>query len=149
MINNNETTNFWLTKEKDLGEKIIAKSFARLIGKARNGLIEKKGLLYCTADNIYFEDFAKSTMYDFILPQNTNYEKFSMQFQISDISHMLKVSEPSAIACCQNKRTKAKPISTIQRFFTSTAWEIQFNSDISYFFELLNPNGFIEVINKA
>lgn len=149
MEENNESKEFWEEKEKEAGKEITIKSFARFIGESGRGLSNLSGLLFGTDERIYFEDFEKSSMLDiFTKKKKGKYEKFTMNFLISDASEMRKVSESSAIACINGDIEEAKPQGKIMSLFNSPIWEIKFKAGAIYFFELFEPNELTKIINK-
>ena len=149
MKENNESKEFWEEKKLETGKEIIIKSFARFIGETGKGSNGLSGLLFATDDRVYFEDFEKSSMLDMFTKKNKKkYEKFTLNFLISDASEMRKVSESSAKACINGEITEAKPQGVISGLFSSPVWEIKFKDGNSYFFELFEPNELIKKVNK-
>ena len=148
MEETNESKEFWEEKRKETGKDILFKSFARFIGETGKGQSNLSGLMYATEDRIYFEDFEKSSMLDLFMKKKRKYDKFTMNFLISDTSEMRKVSESSANACINGEIEEAKPQGSIMGIFNSPAWEVRFKSGSSYFFELFEPGQMLKLINK-
>lgn len=149
MEENNESKEFWEEKEQETGKEIIIKSFARFIGETGKGTNGLSGLLFATDERVYFEDFEKSSMLDLFTKKNKKkYQKFTMNFLISDASEMRKVSESSATACINGDINEAKPQGALAGLFNSPVWEIKFKDSSSYFFELFEPNELMKKINK-
>lgn len=149
MEENNESKEFWEEKKQETGGEIIFKSFARFIGEKAKGPIELSGLLFATDERVYFEDFEKSSMLDlFMKKTKKKYEKYTMNFLISDTSDLRKVSQSSASACINGEIEEAVPQGAIMRLFNSAVWEIRFSSGTSYFFELFEPAALAKLISK-
>ncbi len=142
-----ESREFWQEKEQETGKQILFKSFARFIGEAGKGLTNLSGLLYSTDDRVYFEDFEKTSFLDMLSKKKRNYEKFTMNFLLSEAASIRKVSENSAIACIHGETEEARPVSRLGSLFGSTAWEIRFNDGNTYFFELFETAKLKELIN--
>ncbi|MBI9109246.1 MAG: hypothetical protein JEZ04_21045 [Spirochaetales bacterium] len=148
MEETNESKEFWAEKEQETGKQIIIKSFARFIGEKGREKSGLSGLLYATEDRVYFEDFEKSSMLDIFMKKKNKYDKFTMNFLLSDTSEMRKVSESSATACINGTIEEAKPMGAFTGLFSSSAWEVKFKTGESYFFELFEPGELMKLINK-
>ncbi len=147
MEETNESKEFWAEKEQETGKEIIFRSFARFIGESGRGESGLSGLLYATEDRVYFEDFEKSSMLDIFMKKNKKkYDKFTMNFLISDAKEMRKVSESSASACINGSIEEARPQGALMGLFSSAAWEIKFKTGESYFFELFEPDALLKLI---
>lgn len=148
MEETNESKEFWAEKEKDTGKEIIFKSFARFIGESGRGESGLSGLMYATEERVYFEDFEKSSMLDIFMKNKKKYNKFTMNFLLSDAAEMRKVSESSAKACIDGNIEEARPQTKLMGLFNSAAWEIKFKSGESYFFELFEPGALQKLITE-
>ncbi len=148
MEENKESIEFWEEKKRETGKDIIFKSFARFVGETAKGSTNLSGLIYATEDRVYFEDFEKSSMLDFLVKKKKKYDKFTMNFLLEEASGMRKVSESSAAACISGEAQEAKPPGFLTALFNSPLWEIKFKSGGCYYFELFEPKDLISLINK-
>ncbi len=148
MKETDESVKFWEQKTIEAGKEILFKSFSRFIGTRNEGMKNLTGLLYATEDNIYFEDFEKSSMFDFLMKKKRDYEKFMMDFPLSEITEMRRVSESSAETCINGSIKEAKPQGKIMGFFNPPIWEIKLQSENSLFFELFEPDGLVKLVGK-
>ncbi|MDC7124631.1 MAG: hypothetical protein PQJ46_03635 [Spirochaetales bacterium] len=149
MEDSKETIEFWKQKRDEIGKEIILKSFVRFIGESGKGQYDLSGLLYASEERVYFEDFEKSSMFDFLIKKSKKqYEKFTMNFLVSDTSEIRKVSESSAIACAEGAIEKAKKPGIIDSLLKSTIWEISFKDGYSYFFEIFESKELVKLINN-
>ena len=139
MAENKESREFWEAKKQETGKDILFRSFARFIGEPGKGSSDLSGLLYATEDRVYFEDFEKNTIWDFLRKKKDNYQKFTMNFLVSDVADFRKVSESSAIACINGEIGEARTPGSLSRFFNAPAWEVKLTTGNSYFFELFEP----------
>lgn len=147
MNDKDESKEFWEEKKQETGKEILYKGFARFIGEASNGRSDISGLMYATSERVYFEDFEKTSMMDMFMKKKRKYEKYTMNFLISDISDMREVSQSSAAACIEGDMDEGKPIGGLMKLFNTPAWEIKFRSANSYFFELFDAKELLSLLN--
>ena len=148
MESNKESQEFWNTKREEAGKDILFKSFARFIGETQTGPIGLSGLLYATEDRVYFEDFEKSSFLDILVKNKKKYQKYTMNFLVSDTAGIRKVSETSAVACMNGEIDEAVAPGALSKLFNNPVWEIKFNSGEAYFFELFEPGELVKLLDK-
>lgn len=149
MEENKESIEFWKEKEEETGKSIVFKSFVRFLGEKGKEKTDLSGLMYATEDRIYFEDFEKSSMFDFILKRKkSKYEKFTMNFPISEISRLHKVSESSALACIEGDITEGVKPGIFDRLFKSFYWEAVLKTGTAYFFEIFEHKELVKLVNN-
>lgn len=74
---------FWLEKQRQLNATIQRFSYAILVIPTRMPPVEKSGLLYVTAHNLWFEDFEKPPL--FFLKTSSRYKKTLLQMPVSTL----------------------------------------------------------------
>ena len=144
-----ESKEFWDEKVREIGKEITFKSFTRFIGEKGKGPTNLSGLLFATDERVYFEDFEKTSMLDiFMKKHKKKYEKFTMNFLLSDVKETASVSEASAMACINGEIEEGKNLSLFMKIFNRPVAEIRFKSGSAYFFEIFETAAFAGLFNS-
>jgi hypothetical protein len=79
---------FWDDKQQALHDTLQRFSYGVLVESADVMLRETSGLLYLMRQNLWFEDFPKSSVFSSLFQQNANYTKTLLQFPVNAISEV-------------------------------------------------------------
>jgi hypothetical protein len=79
---------FWDDKQQALHDTLQRFSYGVLVEPADVMLREASGLLYLMHQNLWFEDFPKSSIFASLFQQNANYTKTLLQFPLNAISEV-------------------------------------------------------------
>jgi hypothetical protein len=79
---------FWNDKQQALNDTLQRFSYGVLVESADVMLRETSGLLYLMQQNLWFEDFPKSSVFSSLFQQNANYTKTLLQIPVNTISEV-------------------------------------------------------------
>lgn len=79
---------FWDDKQQALHDTLQRFSYGVLVESADVMVRETSGLLYLMRQDLWFEDFPKSSIFSSLFQQNADYTKTLLQFPITTISEI-------------------------------------------------------------
>ena len=90
---------FWEDKEQTLQDTLLRFSYGVFIEPAEVILREKSGLLYLMRQNLWFEDFPKSSTFSALFEQRSQYTKTQIQIPCASIAevHLVPAIELGSI----------------------------------------------------
>lgn len=147
-----EEEKFWKVKSEELGAPIRFRSYARFLGMRGTGVEPQirnlSGLLYATEDRLYFEDFERHSLMDALFQgRKREYEKFSIDFDRRDLGGLRQVTEKGAEAYLKGRAAAVSRRSLWHRLFGRPVWELNLRQDVRLFFEIMEPEGLITLVN--
>jgi hypothetical protein len=77
---------FWETRQTECADTLLRFSYAALLTPAGYIMTEKAGLLYLMQHALWFEDFPKSSMFNFLYQGAAPYEKTRLQMPLTNIT---------------------------------------------------------------
>ncbi len=85
---------FWEEKEQALHDTLLRFSYVVCVEPAEVILREKSGLLYLMRQNLWFEDFPKSSAFSSLFQQSGEYTKTRIQIPLTAITDVRLVTSP-------------------------------------------------------
>jgi len=150
MRTEDEVSEFWSNIEKEYNAKIRFKTYAILLGKSSDALVNISGLLYILNQKGVFENFEKSPGLFQLFARRQKFEKFKIEFSVEDVLDVKEVSNRTAHRCIFGsiKESETGPIKPYQTFLSKSICQVRMRSDYSLFFDLLDARSFISYLNS-
>jgi hypothetical protein len=150
MKTEDEVSQFWSEIEKEHQGKVRFRTYAILLGKSSDTPLHISGLLYIIDNQVVFENFEKKQGGFFFLARKEKFEKFKMSFAAEDVLNAKEVTNRTAHRCIHGfmNHSETVPIRPYQGFLSKSICQVQFRSDYSLFFDLLDSKSFISYFKK-
>jgi hypothetical protein len=147
----NEAREFWKEKEAEKGGKVTFYTFATYLGKSSDRQVTNGGLIYTIDDRVYFEDFEKENWLMKLIARKNKYEKTEFSFKIPDIAFTRIVSRNAALNCIAGYTESAdtKALAPLLKLFAKPVLQIQLNSGVSMFFDIMRASEFVQALQTA
>jgi hypothetical protein len=143
---NEGVSEFWETIEKEHRAKVGFKTYAVLIGKSSDMILNMAGILYIIDDKVVFENFEKSNpMLQIFTKKKETFRKYKIHFSLEDVLEIKEVSGITARRCIDGSipHSETKIINPYLRFLLKSIWQIRLRSGYSLFFDLLDSKNFV------
>jgi hypothetical protein len=142
---------FWAETARKRGGEIGFFTFATLVGRSGDALLNFPGLLYKSGDTFWFEDFERDNWLAKILSSRRKYEKTEVSFAAAEVDFVRLVSRMSASRCIGGAvaPTQLTPASVFARVFSSPVTQIGLRDGSSLFFEIMQKKEFAAQLTPA
>lgn len=129
---------FWRQTAEKRGGEIGLVTFATLLGRSGENILDMPGLLYTVGGDVWFEDFEKDNWMYRLMGGNRKYQKTELSFRKADVTYTRLVSRSTAFQSIHGGLAPegTRPISPLGLFFSVPAMQIGF-ADHALFFEVM------------
>jgi hypothetical protein len=112
---------FWRTTAEKRGGAIGFITYATLLGRTKDAILDRAGLLYTVGDAVWFEDFERDNWLARMMNGKTAFVKTEITFSLSEVVFTRAVSRSNAMASIAGKKEPASlPVITALGRFLST-----------------------------
>jgi len=150
MIDNAEK--FKSDREEIFGGNIEFMTYTKFIGKASTEKVANRGGIAFVINNVlHFEDFEKSGGLMVLFNQKENYEKTEFSFDLDQITLLKEVKEKNAAYCVIGVTEENEILPApkgILGLFSKSVLQVMIEGQPSLFFDFLDKEGFMELVNK-
>lgn len=147
-----ETEQFRKDREEKYGGEIRFMTYATFIGEAGAGKkLNRGGILFVIKDQIYFEDFERQNTLMSLMGVKEKYSKTEMNVSLENVSVIKEIKEKNASDCILGlvNENEILPLSNnLLNLFSNRAIQIQRNDSPSLFFDFLEREGLINLVNE-
>lgn len=142
---------FWAETARKRGGEIGFFTFATLVGRSGDTILNFPGLLYKSGDIFWFEDFERDNWLAKILSSRKKYEKTELSFSSTEVQFVRLVSRMSASRCIGGAVAPAQlpPASVFARVFSSPVTQVGLRDGSSLFFEIMQRKEFAAQLTPA
>jgi hypothetical protein len=135
---------FWAETARKRGGEIGFFTFATLVGRSGDALLNFPGLLYKSGDIFWFEDFERDNWLAKILSSRKKYEKTEISFPVTEVQFVRLVSRMSASRCVAGAVPPGQlaPATMLTRFFSTPVTQVGLSDGSSLFFEIMQRKEF-------
>jgi hypothetical protein len=136
---------FWRQTAAKRGGEIGFLTFATLLGREADQLLDLPGLLYVVGETVWFEDFERDNWLAKIMGGRKKFEKTELSFTRAEVRASQLVSRSSATRCIMGgvAAEKLKPVSAVGRFLSTPIVQVSLSSGTSIFFDMIRRAEFI------
>jgi hypothetical protein len=141
---------FWKETARKRGGEIGFFTFATLLGRSRDAVLNFPGLLYTVGDMIWFEDFERDNWLSRILGGKGKYQKTEISFPSSEIQFTRLVARSSAARCIGGVAEPGNlPTATFfTRIFSTPVVALGMRDGSAVFFEIMMRKEFLAHLAK-
>jgi hypothetical protein len=147
-----DTDKFKLSREEQFGGRIHFMTYASFIGKASSGKVLKVGgIIFAINETLHFEDFEKTPALMGIMTQRSDYIKTEFSIDLDEISIVKEIKEKDALQCINGTMDENEILPAPNGFaslFSTRVIQVITENEPSLFFDFLNKEGFINLINE-
>ena len=142
---------FWRETARKRGGEISFFTFATLVGRSGDALLNFPGLLYKAGEMFWFEDFERDNWLAKILSARRKYEKTELSFAATDVRFVRLVSRMNAARCVGGAvAPDALPaVSVFARMFSTPVTQVGLSDGSSLFFEIMQRKEFAAQLAPA
>ncbi len=147
---------FWEEKERTLHDTLLRFSYTVCVEPADGVLREKSGLLYLMRQNLWFEDFPRSSAFSSLFQQSGEYTKTQVQIPLHAITEARLLTSPELGPELLAPRPSSGGVLEFFRLFKPTPTTLFLaGSDASEhaircaFRELDGPNGWYQTLSDC
>jgi hypothetical protein len=142
---------FWRETARKRGAEVGFFTFATLLGRSGETLLNFPGLLYKSGDVFWFEDFERDNWLARLLSARRKYEKTEISFPAVEVQFTRLVSRMSASRCIGGAvgPERLAPATVFTRFFSTPVIQVGLRDGSSLFFEIMQRKEFIAQLPPA
>jgi hypothetical protein len=141
---------FWRQTAAKRGGEIGFLTFATLLGRSSDQLLELPGLLYTVGDMVWFEDFERDNWLARIMGGRRKFEKTELSFSTTEVRAARLVTRTGAMRCIGGAvaAEKLNAASAIGRIFSNPIVLISLSNGTSLFFDMIRRNEFVALVTS-
>jgi hypothetical protein len=141
---------FWKETARKRGGEIGFFTFATLLGRSADAVLNFPGLLYTVGGTVWFEDFERDNWLSRILGGRGKYQKTEISFPEADIAFTRLVSRANAARCIGGAAApKDLPVAGLfARLFSTPVVELGMVDGTAVFFEIMMKKEFFARLGK-
>lgn len=147
-----ETEQFKSEREEKFGGKIRFMTYSTFIGEADSqDKPNRGGILYVINDTLHFEDFERQNTLMAMMGRKEKYSKRELSIDLEDISLIKEIKDKNANDCIFGLLDENEIFPAprgLFALFTKSAVQIKEKNRPSLFFDFLDREGIISLINE-
>jgi hypothetical protein len=142
---------FWRATAEKRGGKIGFLTYASLLGRSSDTVLDRPGLLYTVGPAVWFEDFERDNWLTNVMGRTSTFVKTEITFSIPDVAFTRLVSRASALACIAGKREPAQvpAATTLSRFLGTPFVEVGLRDGTALFIDVIRRKEFMTLLGGA
>jgi hypothetical protein len=136
---------FWRQTAAKRGGEIGFLTFATLLGRSKDQLLDLPGLFYRVNETFWFEDFERDNWLAKIIGGRRKFEKTELSFSLQEVRMTQLVSRASASRCIAGAVAAEKlvPVSAVGRILSTPIVQVSLESGAALFFDMIRRVEFI------
>ncbi|MGA2974526.1 MAG: hypothetical protein ABSF77_04380 [Spirochaetia bacterium] len=141
---------FWRQTAEKRGGAIGFLTYASLMGRSSDQVLDLPGLLYTVGDTIWFEDFERDNWLSRLISSRKQFEKTELSFEKTAVRYTRLVSRSAAARCIIGALSaeKLSSVTFLGRFISTPIAQVALTDDSSLFFDVMRRKEFLALFAK-
>ena len=142
---------FWQRTAEKRGGQVGFLTFATLLGRAADRVMDLPGLLYVVGDTIWFEDFERDNWLARIMGGRKKFEKTELSFGRAEIRESRLVSRSSAMRCVAGgiQVDQLHAVSALGRVLSTPIVQVTLHNGTTLFFDMIRRAEFVSQVAQG
>jgi hypothetical protein len=142
---------FWRKTGEKRGGTIGFMSFATLLGRSQDHIVDLPGLLYAVGGTVWFEDFERDNWFSRIVRTRDTYAKTEISFALADVLSTRLVTRGGALRSITGPvpPDALRPATLLNRIISTPIVQVAMRDGSSLFIDLINRKQFLALVAGA
>ena len=142
---------FWRQTGEKRGGAIGFMSFATMLGRSGEEILDLPGLLYTVGGTVWFEDFERDNWLSRIARARRTFEKTELSFATADVRSVRLVTRGGALRSIAGRVSPEtlRPATVLDRIFSTPIVQVAMQDGSSLFIDLIQKKEFLALFEPA